>query len=68
MPDHDQARKRLKFDEFFWLMLPRLRHQFESKKAGIPCIAKEVFLTRYLQELPYKLTEDQLKAINVIHE
>src|SRR3989339_308882 len=58
-----QAQLRLKFEELFWLQLKKAltRHQIKTAKA--PAIEfKEVEIKKFVQSLPFKLTNAQRKV------
>ncbi|MFA5603288.1 MAG: ATP-dependent DNA helicase RecG [Bacilli bacterium] len=64
-----KARESLKYEELFIYMLQMnyLKLQ-KNKKTGIKREVNYSKITKFIEELPFKLTDDQLKAVNHIYE
>lgn len=60
-----QARRRLAFDELFYLQLRAWeeRRIWEQAKKSYPCRTNEQEVTTLIRSLPFKLTDDQQRAI-----
>ena len=62
-----QARRRLSFDEFFFIQLGLLhQRQRWRRQPGRPLVADEELLARFQSVLPYALTQAQQRALHEI--
>jgi ATP-dependent DNA helicase RecG len=61
----DRARARLAFDEFFLIQLGVLmkRKEWQDERYAVPVKADPGLLNEWYEHLPFKLTDDQRKAI-----
>jgi ATP-dependent DNA helicase RecG len=66
--DSREAQRRLRFDEFLRIQLPLVlrKRALESERGGIEHQVDGELITRFLASLPYELTGDQQRALDVI--
>lgn len=64
----EEARRRLIFDEFFYLQVGFLqrRHQQKKNQKAIPLMPTGKLIDRFYQELPFALTGAQERVVNEI--
>jgi ATP-dependent DNA helicase RecG len=63
----ETARKRLAFDEFFYLQLGLLRRRYSlQQQPGYPLTTTRKLLNRFYQQLPFTLTQAQQRVIREI--
>ena len=60
------ARKRLIFDELFFLSLMLFSFKIQNKKEEGPRFNKDISLSKIIDELPFKLTNAQLRVMDEI--
>ncbi len=68
MADIGAARRRLTFDEFLWIQMAlrvRAHDDYESQR-GVANAIRGPLLERYLESLPFELTDDQRSALDEI--
>ncbi|MBT3261331.1 ATP-dependent DNA helicase RecG [bacterium] len=70
LPTYQQARKRIVFDEFFYLQLSLLSRKqlIATSVKGLKLITDGSHHKAYLQSLPYQLTAAQLNSIKEIQQ
>ncbi len=58
------AMRRLAYEELFFLQLlhARARHQYQSREPGLSLAAPPILTGRFLESLPYRLTDAQERA------
>lgn len=62
-----EARRRLSFDEFFFIQLGMLHQREEwQSQAAMPVPANQVLLDAFLKSLPYELTTAQRRCVDQI--
>jgi len=62
-----EARRRLSFDEFFFIQLGMLRRRRQwQRQAAAPLPANEALLSSFLASLPFQLTEPQQRSLEQI--
>jgi ATP-dependent DNA helicase RecG len=66
--DAREAQRRLRFDEFLRIQLPLVlrKRVIEAERGGIEHVVDGALISRFLDALPYDLTADQSKALEVI--
>lgn len=64
----EDARKRFKYEEFFYLeILVALRkNQIKTKQSGIKFEIKSNLVSEFIKQLPFELTQSQLKVLSEI--
>lgn len=62
------AKKRLIFDELFFLSLMLFSFKIQNKKEEGPKLNKDISLSNIIDELPFKLTNAQIKVMNEIED
>lgn len=63
----EKARRRLAFDEFFYLQLGLLQRRYSlQQQPGYPLIATRKLLNQFYQRLPFTLTQAQQRVIDEI--
>ncbi|MGA9378519.1 MAG: ATP-dependent DNA helicase RecG [Phormidium sp.] len=63
----EKARRRLAFDEFFYLQLGLLQRRYSlQQQPAYPLIATRKLLNQFYQKLPFTLTQAQQRVINEI--
>jgi len=65
----EEARRRFVFEEFFWYQLLFLRHRWRVRHRSTDRdYTSHAWRDRFLEELPFSLTEDQTNALETIEE
>jgi ATP-dependent DNA helicase RecG len=67
--ERDEARRRLSFDEFFFIQLGMLRHRQKwQSQQSTPLETDQGLLSSFLGSLPFELTEAQRHSLDMILE
>jgi ATP-dependent DNA helicase RecG len=67
--ERDEARRRLSFDEFFFIQLGMLHHRLTwQSQESAPLATDQDLLSKFLESLPFELTEAQKRSLDMILE
>jgi ATP-dependent DNA helicase RecG len=67
--ERDEARRRLSFDEFFFIQLGMLHHRLEwQSQQSTPLETDQGLLSAFSESLPFELTEAQRRSLDMILE